>query len=228
MGMTAHSPAQYDAWYRTPGGRWIGDCEYRLLRDCLAVRAGESILDVGCGTGFFTRRFARGACSTVIGVDPDFAAIRYALLHAEASEAYMVARGETLPFSSRLFDVSISITALCFVSDQMQFLREMARVTRRRVAVGLLNRRSLLWHRKGHAGGGSAYHGAHWHTREEITELLSAAGLSNISIRTAINLPSGSFVAKWLEHMLPSASPWGGFMLAVGDVAVDAQRNVRV
>ena len=80
----------------------------------------------------------------------------------------MMARGEALPFPSRSFDIAISITALCFVNDQMQFLREMARVARRRVAIGLLNRRSLLWRRKGPAGGESAYHGAHRHTPEEI------------------------------------------------------------
>jgi len=139
----------------------------------------------------------------------------------------MVARGEALPFPSRSFDIAISITALCFVKDQMQFLREMSRVTRRRVALGLLNRRNLLWRHKGHAGGESAYHGAHWHTREEIVGLLAAVGFSNISVRTAINLPSGSAVARLLEHVLPSSWPWGAFLLAVCDVDENVQGTVQ-
>lgn len=52
------NPAEYDAWYDTDSGRWIGDIEYRLMTELLKPEAGESILDVGCGSGWFTRRFA--------------------------------------------------------------------------------------------------------------------------------------------------------------------------
>jgi 2-polyprenyl-3-methyl-5-hydroxy-6-metoxy-1,4-benzoquinol methylase len=50
--------AEYDAWYRTPRGEWIGETEYRLLGKLLAARPHETLIDVGCGTGYFTRRFA--------------------------------------------------------------------------------------------------------------------------------------------------------------------------
>jgi protein-L-isoaspartate O-methyltransferase len=45
------NPADYDAWYDTPRGRWIGDTEYALAARLLAPQAGDSLLDVGCGTG---------------------------------------------------------------------------------------------------------------------------------------------------------------------------------
>jgi len=54
----AVTPERYDAWYDTPRGRWIGGVEWPLLRSALELRAGDSVLDVGCGTGWFTRRVA--------------------------------------------------------------------------------------------------------------------------------------------------------------------------
>ncbi|MDD5295751.1 MAG: hypothetical protein PHU46_02460 [Rhodocyclaceae bacterium] len=59
-------PVAYDGWYGSPRGRWIGDTEYRLLRRMLEPRPGETILDAGCGTGYFARRF-RADGSSVVG-----------------------------------------------------------------------------------------------------------------------------------------------------------------
>src|SRR4030067_1018702 len=56
----AMTPEEYDAWYRAPRGSWIGETEYRLLREALAPSPGASVLDVGCGTGSFTPRLAGG------------------------------------------------------------------------------------------------------------------------------------------------------------------------
>jgi protein-L-isoaspartate O-methyltransferase len=43
----------YDEWYETPRGRWIGQREAAFVVENLQPRQGESLLDVGCGTGFF-------------------------------------------------------------------------------------------------------------------------------------------------------------------------------
>ena len=64
------NPADYDAWYYTPRGRWIGDTEYALATRLLAPQAGDSLLDVGCGTGWFTRRAAADGL-LVTGLDPN-------------------------------------------------------------------------------------------------------------------------------------------------------------
>ncbi len=52
-------PAAYEAWYLTPRGHWIGDREFILLQSLLSADEGSSMLDVGCGTGHFSRRFSR-------------------------------------------------------------------------------------------------------------------------------------------------------------------------
>jgi predicted TPR repeat methyltransferase len=49
---------EYDHWHAPPLGRWIGRCELDLLIGVLQLRAGESLMDVGCGTGFFNRELS--------------------------------------------------------------------------------------------------------------------------------------------------------------------------
>ncbi len=68
-------PASYDAWYATARGRWIGMAEFRLLSKLLQARRGDTLLDVGCGTGWFTRRFAeKGLLATGLDPNPDWLA----------------------------------------------------------------------------------------------------------------------------------------------------------
>ena len=64
------TPDQYDSWYYTARGRWIGETEFRLIMGLLEPESGARILDVGCGTGYFTRRFA-GEGYDVTGLDPE-------------------------------------------------------------------------------------------------------------------------------------------------------------
>lgn len=77
----ATDPASYEAWYHTSRGRWIGDIEFDLLLRLIRPAPGESLLDVGCGTGHFSRRFAQRDLS-VAGIDPDSNAIEFAKLQA--------------------------------------------------------------------------------------------------------------------------------------------------
>lgn len=71
-------PHTYDQWYAAPRGRWIGDIESKLVQKALRGRPGESLLDVGCGTGYFTRRFASWLDGPVHGVDISSDWIEYA------------------------------------------------------------------------------------------------------------------------------------------------------
>jgi len=52
------TPAEYDAWYDSPRGRWIGESEWRGICRHLDLAPGSTLLDVGCGTGWFSRRLA--------------------------------------------------------------------------------------------------------------------------------------------------------------------------
>lgn len=214
------TPADYDAWYDTPRGRWIGETEFSLLHRLLVPQSGESILDVGCGTGWFTRRFAAGRDQNqgwnVTGIDNDAARLDFARAHGR-NERYQEGDALALPFADASIDCVVSVAALCFIDDWRQALSEMARVARRRLVVGLLNRHSLLWWEKGREGGTGGYRGARWHTADEISEALTALPLSNIQIHSALFLPGASPLARACERVLPSRLRWGGFLVAAAD-----------
>ena len=215
---TAMDAAAYDAWYDTARGRWIGETEYRLLRGVLAPASGDSLLDVGCGTGYFTRRFAREHVH-VTGLDPDAAMLQFAAARAPAQQPYLFGDACALPFPARSFDLCVSITALCFIREQSRALAEMVRVTRRRIVLGLLNRHSLLYLQKGRAEGVGAYRGAHWHTKAEVGKLFEGLPLRHLKLCTAVFLPGGSRFAQLCERVLPSRLPWGSFLVVSADVA---------
>lgn len=211
------TPEQYDAWYRTPRGRWIGETEYRLLRKVLAPNPGASVLEVGCGTGYFTRCLARDGLNAT-GIDLNYGMIRCARSQAVAGEQYMAGDGRRLPFPDGHFDSCVAITSLCFIREREQAFAEMLRVTRRRIVLGLLHRHSLLYRQKGRQGGRGAYRGAYWHTAHEARALLVRANLRPIAVRSAIYLPGGGVAARCVERIVPQGLIIGGFLLAVGSL----------
>lgn len=210
-----YEPGTYDAWYATPRGAWIGETEFDLLHANLRPAPGASVLDVGCGTGYFTRRLARAGLQAT-GIDADAAAIRFAKSKTAAGERYLVGDARALPFPGRHFDFGVAITSFCFIADPVQALTELARVTRRRVALGLLNRHSLLYRQK---SGQGAYRGAHWHTPQEARHLFEQCGMPRVTIRSAIFLPDGGGIAKLVETAMPNHVLLGGFLLALSEPA---------
>ncbi len=210
----------YEAWYETAKGRRIALAEYQALRQHLDPRPADSILDVGCGTGQFTRRFAERN-RVVIGLDSDVAWLRFAASRQTHKEAYVAGDAICLPFADKSVDLSISVAALCFVAQQRQAVLEMIRVTRRRVVLGLLNRRSPLFLAKGRDGGTGAYRGAHWHTANEAVRLFNELPVVNIRTQTVVAFTGNNTFVHALERLLPVSWPWGAFLVVSGDIQAE-------
>lgn len=111
----AMNPAQYDAWYDSQRGGWIGNTEYRLLSDELALQPGARVLDVGCGTGWFTRRLAALGLQ-VTGVDLNAEWLAFAR-NRDPRSNYLQADALALPFADNSLDQVFSVAALCFTTD---------------------------------------------------------------------------------------------------------------
>ncbi len=206
-------PERYEAWYRTPRGAWIAEREFRLIRLLLGSDATGSLLDVGCGTGHFTRRF-REAGFAVTGLDMDPNALAFAASHSPGAA---LAQGSALalPFADRAFDHVIAITSLCFIKPPQQALGEMLRVGRRHVVLGLLNRHSLLHRTKRQQG---SYRDARWDAASDVTAWFRALpsdvteGWRITARQSALFLPDPYPQGRWIEPLVSSRLPWGGFL----------------
>ena len=203
------TPAEYSAWYHTPRGAWIADRELRLMMSMMRPASGSSLLDVGCGTGHFSRRFANAGFN-VTGIDPDQSAIEFAR-NRNGNVVYDIADAGKLPFDNNAFDYVTAVTSLCFITEPEQALREMWRVSRRGVMLGLLNRHSLLFQERAKHPG---YAGARWDTAIGVYGW--AQGLqrppSNILIKSAVTFPNGNYLSRIAETIIPSSLPYGSFL----------------
>jgi 2-polyprenyl-3-methyl-5-hydroxy-6-metoxy-1,4-benzoquinol methylase len=142
----------------------------------------QSVLDVGCGEGVLTYRWAHALGDRrIVGIDLDDPA-----LHAEWERRlrpnleYAVMKAQDLPFADDEFDLAAAIEVLEHVPDPEHTVAEMARVAQRWLLVSVP--REPLWRALNMARG--AYlrdlgntpgHLNHW-SRRSFVELLSRHG----------------------------------------------------
>jgi ubiquinone/menaquinone biosynthesis C-methylase UbiE len=192
----------YEEWY-TGRGRRADRLEKRLLENLLReFPAAETVLEIGCGTGHFTRWMSRQGLEAV-GLDLSEAMLEEA--RHRNGLPYISGNAEELPFANRAFDLSVLITTLEFVSNPQRALSEAVRIAEQGVLLGVLNRRSLLGIRRLNSGK-PPWNSAKFYTPHELTSMLAeAAGERLVSIRWQTTL--------WpfpVRGSLPL--PWGGFI----------------
>jgi SAM-dependent methyltransferase len=219
--------AHYEAWYETPEGRRADALEKALLGRLLEDLTGDcrspghgapvSVLEVGSGTGHFTRWLAQQGLDAV-GLDLSAAM----LARAQALGGVSLVQGDAcqLPFADGTFDLVAFVTTLEFLGRPADTARpadtvcpqealvESLRVSRQGLLLGVLNRWSLLGLRRRLAGllRPSTYSSAHFYRVGELKRLLrSVAGQEAVIEWHTTLLPCG-----WPRPR--SALPWGGFI----------------
>ncbi len=95
----------------------------------------KSILDVGCGLGFYGR-ILRSAGYDWMGVEVKEEDGRKL---QEAALPYQLTNGQTLPFPDQSYDAVICIEVLEHIENLDTFLSEIARVVRKRVLISVPN-----------------------------------------------------------------------------------------
>jgi SAM-dependent methyltransferase len=105
-----------------------------LVHDALGAAAGERILDVGCGPGFYVAEILErvGDGGRVAGVDSSPAMLALAARRVAAHENVELREGgaTALPFPDASFDAALSVQVLEYVDDVSAAIAELHRVIR--------------------------------------------------------------------------------------------------
>jgi ubiquinone/menaquinone biosynthesis C-methylase UbiE len=213
-------PEAYDRWFTTPIGSLVRRFEAELILDLLKPKPGDVVLDAGCGTGVFTLDIlSRGQ---VVGLDISLPM----LIHAKKKLkgfSFQAVLGDmlTLPFRENSFDKVISVTALEFIENSKDAVRELFRVTQKGGCIVVATLNSLSpWalRRKAEAKAKQTlFEKAIFRSPDELSSLASVEGV----VKTAIhfqkeedperaieieyegqrrNLNTGAFVAvRWVK-----------------------------
>lgn len=140
--LTGLVPRVYERWWRPALGRiakgvlgpGMAD-EHRIAHLLLALSPGDGVLDVACGTGNFTRDFARavGEDGLAVGIDVSQTMLARAVRDTEAAglaaqTAYVRRDAQELPFVDGAFDAVCCFAAFHLFADPMRALDRMTAV----------------------------------------------------------------------------------------------------
>ena len=137
--LTRVVPEIYERWWRPALGRVAKGVvvpgraeEARSARLLLGLVPGDGVLDIACGTGNFTRDFARavGPIGLVVGLDVSTTMLARAVEDTGVLQqvAYVRADAQNLPFRDQSFDAVCCFAALHLFADPMKALDSIVRV----------------------------------------------------------------------------------------------------
>ena len=117
--------------YEVSMGRWSRQLA-PLFVEFAGVRDGETILDVGCGTGAFTETIqVNCAAAEIVAIDPAASHVAHGQSQVKRSGVrFEVADARSMPFETGRFDVAVSALVFNFIPDRDKAMAEIRRVVR--------------------------------------------------------------------------------------------------
>ena len=158
-----------------------------MAGESLELERGQTVLDIACGPGNFTRRLVRevGEPGLVVALDASPTMLAQAVRETSARNAVYV-RGDALalPFKDESFDAVCCFAALYLFSDPMRAIAEMERVLAPGGRIAILtscHRGPAPLHPV--VGLSSFVSGVRVFGRDEITGTFESLGLRDVSQR---------------------------------------------
>jgi ubiquinone/menaquinone biosynthesis C-methylase UbiE len=194
---TAALPRVYERWWRPAWGRALKgvwgpgmEGERQMARSLMRLAPGDGVLDVACGTGAFTRDFARvvGPDGLAVGLDASETMLRRAVEETRRARLDQVAyvRGDVveMPFVDDSFDAVCCFAALNLFADPMAALDSMTRVLTPGGHIALFtSARTRSAPFRAFEAVVRARSGMHLFERGELVEALEASGYVDIEQR---------------------------------------------
>lgn len=163
---------EYDNWFEKHST--IYQSEILALKK--AVPINKKGVEIGSGTGRFSLPFQIN-----IGVEPSFNMSKL----AEQKEMTIInAVAENLPFHNHSFDFALMVTTVCFLSDIPKAFSEVHRILKPQgeIILAIIDKNSDLGKKyEIEKSENKFYKDAHFHSTQEITELLKKADFHNFS-----------------------------------------------
>jgi SAM-dependent methyltransferase len=197
------------------------------------VRAGQRVLDVGCGPGALTAQLVeRLGSGAVSAIDPSasfVAAIRARFPDVDVQRGV----AERLPFADGTFDAALAQLVVHFMTDPVAGLAEMARVTR---PGGLVA--ACVWDHAGGTGPLTAF----WHAvhdldpgaRDEaglagarqghLADLCATAGLQHVEAGSLTVEVRFATFTDWWEPFTLGVGPAGAYVSQLDQAHREALR----
>ena len=205
----------YEKWNCYQGNSFSADLESRLMLQMLKPVKGESILDIGCGTGLNLVHFLEKGIQ-VTGLDPSPYMLDIALQKVGSRADLYRGIAEDLPFEDNSFNYACLITSLEFVDNPEKALREAFRVAKDRVFLGVLNSYALKSIQRRVKGifSETIYNRARFYSIWELKQLINRIiGDVPVSWRTVCQFPSssGKLMQKIEKSKIVQRFPFGAF-----------------
>ena len=215
-GFNVDATTEYDHWYQRPEGQYADALEKKLFLRLVQPQKGQSLLEVGCGTGHNLEFFSELGLH-VTGIDSSEPMLQMAAKRFRPDARLLLGKANRLAFDNNSFDIVALIAVLEFLPAPAGALKEAARVSREKVYIGVLNKASILRIARRVKGRfrKSIYNQAKFYTIWEI-ERMSRRVLGNVSLRWESVL---FFPLRWhrychrVDHFLSfQRNPFGAFL----------------
>jgi ubiquinone/menaquinone biosynthesis C-methylase UbiE len=197
--------------YQAGMGSWSKILAPLFIEFIDAIKEGNRVLDVGCGTGSLTFTIADTTrASMVVGIDPSIGYVEYArALNSQPHVTFEIGDAQNLPYDNGSFDCCVSSLMIQFVSDANTAATEMRRVTKKGGSVA-----TCVWD----SSGGMELSERFWDaavavdpgarrperrrygSASALSELWTTAGFTNVEARAlVIPLEFSSFDDFWSQ-----------------------------
>ncbi|ADY73227.1 Methyltransferase type 11 [Desulfurobacterium thermolithotrophum DSM 11699] len=207
---------KYDMFFETSYGKAVFELEKQLLLKVLSRE--NSLLEVGCGTGFWSKVLIEEDFKEPTGID--ISKDMLAIAKKKGLKKLVLGNAEFLPFKSDSFDTAFFVTSLEFIKNKKRAFVEAVRVSRKSVVVAFLNRYSFLCLYRALRSffKESIYTPGNFLTVDEVKNLSKYAGsvlkekfLIPGKLHSTLSLSIDGFVNKKWEELIGFDTPFGGF-----------------